>query len=381
MSQEMVESMYDVQYGTIDATPEEAGYYAPKLDELDAHFMELVQTGELQCASYLLSRNGKVFASRSMGKLDFRDEHKLFLPDSIRRIASVTKLFTSLAVMKLMEEGKLLLDQPIASWIPEFDTPMHKGITVFHLLTHTSGMAADSGYFTEPYPRGWWEGAKGDNWIKSMLAGTLLNEPGKAWNYSSSGFAVLGELISILSGLEYEKYIERNLIEPVGMESTFFKVPENLHEQVCVTSEWDLPRTDKADESNKKRPPRAGGGLHSTLRDLWQLGQMMLNHGECDGRRILGRKTIELMTRNHLHNVPGFHWGARKPAIKYGLGVQLREIGLASPETYSHEGAGRCAIYIDPVEQFIAVYMVPTNTRFIERSVVHPRSIMWSGIL
>jgi CubicO group peptidase (beta-lactamase class C family) len=368
-----------IQYGKITSTPEAAGYYEPKLGELEALFGELIQLGELQCASYLLSRKGQVFACRSMGKLRDDDSEALFEPDSIRRIASITKIFTSIAVLQLLEEGKLLLDSAVSEWIEEFDTPIHKSITVFHLLTHTSGMIADPGYFTEPYPRGWWTGAQDDNWLKSMLAGPLLCEPDKVWNYSSAGFSMLGELIARISGMSYNDYVMKRIVEPLRMERTFFHVPPELQSQVCVTNDWDRQRLQTpADEG--KGPPRAGGGLYSTLWDLWKLGQMLLNQGELNGVRILGRKTVEAFTRNHLHNVPSFSWGNPRSSMHYGLGIQLRESGLCSPETFSHEGAGRCALYIDPVEQFIAAYIVPSNESFVPRSIVHPRNIIWSGI-
>ncbi|WP_167859486.1 serine hydrolase domain-containing protein [Paenibacillus cymbidii] len=372
-----------LHYGAIDTTPDTAGFYEPKLTELDNHFRELVETRELQCASYLLSRNGSIFACRSMGRLRYDDSESGFLPDSIRGIASITKVFTSVAILQLIEQGKLLVDSPVSQWIEEFNTPLHRGITVFHLLTHTSGLIADPGYFTEPYTRGWGDGASKGNWLKSVLAGPLQSEPGRTWSYSSAGFCVLGEMIARISGMSYEDYILKRIVEPLGMERTFFHVPSALHDQVCLTADWDMKRLQSVPEAEDRvsRPPRAGGGLYSSLHDLWKLGEALLNQGMFQGVRILGRKTVEAFTRNHLYDVPAFCWGARIPSMRYGLGIQLREEGFCSPQTFSHEGTGRCALFVDPVERFVAVYMVPSLVPFCEKSVFHPRSIMWSGLL
>jgi CubicO group peptidase (beta-lactamase class C family) len=172
-----------IHRGKVDAEPREAGYHVDTLRKLDAHLAGLVREKKLQCASYLLTREGKTFAHASMGPLTHREGGADLMPDSIRWIASITKLFTAVAVMKLMEDGKIHQFQAVSTILDEFKTDMHAGIMIIHLLTHTSGIAADPGYFTEPFPRGWWEGfnekAKDANWIKAALSGPLLCEPGR----------------------------------------------------------------------------------------------------------------------------------------------------------------------------------------------------------
>jgi CubicO group peptidase (beta-lactamase class C family) len=112
---------------------------------------------------------------------------------------------------------------------------------------------------------------------------------------------------------------------------------------------------------------------------------MLLNLGTLEGVRILGRKAVEAMTRNWLIEVPAFQWGGKLKRKSYGLGLEVRvsahpSLGITSPDTYNHEGAGRCAMYIDPAEQLIAVYMVPTTIDWLPESVINPQAIIWSGL-
>lgn len=380
-------STFQVHHGFTEATPEEAGYNPDKVKLLDSHFLDLVEKSKLQCAGFLLSRNHKIFANSSMGKQTHHDDSPDLRPDFIRRIASITKIFTSIAIMKLVEDGKLFLSQPVSSILPEFDTEMHKGITLFHLLTHTSGLCADPGYFGEPYARGWWEvlenaERRGEdiNWIKAVLSGPLLSSPGEQWNYSSAGFMLLGEVITRVSGQHCEQYILEKICKPLEMRDTFFDVPEELHARVCLTDEWSESSLRKM-ESREGKPPRTGGGIYSTLPDMYKVCEMLLNKGTYNGVTIVGRKTVEAMTTNHLSNIFAYHWGGKFKDMKMGLGISLNRCELMSPETFGHEGAGRCALYIDPTEAVIALFFVPTNISWVPESICNVQNIIWSGII
>lgn len=368
-----------IHRGEIHITPEEAGYEPKKLDQLDQFLIDLVDTKRLQGASYLLSRKDKIFAIRSMGKLR-HDDTKEFLPDSIRWIASITKVFTAVAIMQLIERGKLYIEQPVASVIKEFDTSVHKKINIFHLLTHTSGLMPDPGYFEEPYPIDDDALIKGNDWIKKVLEGPLYNKPGESWCYSSCGFKILGEIIHKISGMPYEDYVIKNIIRPLGMEKTFFEIPEEYHDQVCLVQDWEKEFLTPIPDQYEG-PPSSGGGLFSTLIDLWKLGQMFLNKGNFNGNTILGRKTVEAMTRNYFNNLYAYSWGRHVKSFEYGLGVSFTsDSSLISPGTFNHEGFGRSAFYVDPSEEFIVVYFVPTPTDWEAESMVNPRNIIWSGL-
>ncbi len=371
-----------IHLGPVDSSPREAGYRPEKIDRLDALFQGLIREKKIQCASYLLARRGKIFAHHAMGQLHFHGERCDLLPDSIRPTASITKVFTAISILRLIEDGQLYLEQPLKTLIEEFDTEQHREITLFHLLTHTSGLRADGGYFTEAYPGPWLPGFEPGktSWIKAALSGPPQAKPGELWNYSSMGYLVLGEVIARASGMPADKFIQQTMIAPLGLERTFFEVPPELRAQVCTVREWDEERM-TPDENAAFQPPPTAGGVSSTLKDLWKVGQMLLDRGTFQGARILGRKTVEAMTRNYLTNTPAFFWGFKKKAMEYGLGMNVYSSHIfLSPGTFAHEGAGRCALYVDPVEQLIAVYFVPTTIDWVPESIVNPLAVIWSGL-
>lgn len=318
-----------------------------------------------------------------MGKLLYNDDEKDFLPDSIRGIASITKIFVAVSILQLVEKGKIRLDQPVSEIIEEFKTPMHEKINIYHLLTHTSGLRPDPGVFFEPYPLDWqWFGAK--KWITESMRDFLLLEPGVEWRYSSTGFTLLAEIITRVSGVHAEKYIIDNIAKPLGMNSTFFDVPEELTDTVCFTSKEDK----KWFEADKKRPdsapPRGSGGLYSTLVDLQRLGQMLINKGTLNGVRILSRKTVESMTRNQTKGVRNYCWGAGGTEMEYGLGMNVYSNNtFLSPGSFSHEGAGLSGLYMDPVENVVFAYICPLgkDIGWEPEAVINLRNIVWSGII
>lgn len=200
--------------------PESVGYLSETIETIDKHLSSLIERKRLQAAAYIISKDNKIIAHNSMGKLLYNDAKKDFQPDSIRMIASITKVFVAISILQLVEQGKIRLDQPVAEIIEEFKTPVHEKISIFHLLTHTSGLRPDPGVFFEPYPLDWrWLDTK--NWIRDSLRDFLLLEPGKEWRYSSTGFTILSEIITRVSGVFAEKYIIDNIAKPLGMDNTF----------------------------------------------------------------------------------------------------------------------------------------------------------------
>jgi CubicO group peptidase (beta-lactamase class C family) len=386
-----------------DISLEEAQYDPQALEHLDQMLKSLIIEKKLQGASYLLARNGRTFSIKSMGAIHHSKESGDLLPNSIRRIASITKWFTLVAILQLMEEGKLYLDQPVKDWLKEFDHPYYEKISIFHLLTHTSGIAVDGGYFTEPYPAGWYdyefafaeedeairnswtpEEARAHSksqWIKAVLAGTPVSEPGETWSYSTAGFVLLGEIVSMISGVSFEDYVIKKIIQPLKLERTFFDVPASLHDEICVVSnrewEWMNKKFDRA-----YLPPRAGSGIYSTLTDLYRFGQMLLNEGTLDGERILSRKSVELLRQNHLQKgTSAYHWGDQIENFRFGLSSSLgRMEDSFTPTTFYHEGAGRSAVMVDHAEQFVVVFFVPTDVDWVAESIFNVRNIIWSGL-
>lgn len=367
--------------GPVDLTPREARYDESRLALLEETFARAIDAGKLQGASFLMARQGKVFAHRALGRLTPAPDSPPLRPDSIKDLASLTKPVTATAVMKLVEDGVLWLEQPVKTLIPELDNPIHGGINLWHLLTHTSGLPPDSGYLCEPYPHPWFDWWKpGEDWLrKQVLVGAPVGRPGESWNYCSNGFVLLAEIVARASGKHFGDYLREKIFEPLGMDRTFYGVPPGLADQIVWAKEWQLEKPLHARDCDS---PDGGGGVSSTLHDVFKLGQCFLNGGEYGGRRILGKKTAAEMTRNQLSGVPAFHWGKRLGEFRHGLGWGFFADGsTVGPATYCHEGYGWCALYVDPVEQFVYAQFVPDDHEFDPDIQVKPRTIAFSGIL
>jgi CubicO group peptidase (beta-lactamase class C family) len=367
--------------GRVDASPSEASYDPAYISLLDSCYGGLVDSGRVRAAGYLMARGGKVFAHKACGALGFDAKDKApYEPDSIKGIASITKIVTATAIMQLVERGAIWLEQPIATIIPEFDTAMHKGINVWNFLTHTSGLPADGGYWSEPYPIENHEVMRGKDWLKKgALAGPVQHRPGEQWNYCSIGFMVLAEIVSRASGMHYNDYVEEHIFKRIGMERSFIEVPKKLMPQVMRNAPWSEWMLKHA--SDRKGAPNGGGGAYSTLYDLFRLGQCFLNGGTIDGAKLLGRKTAQEMTRNQLEGVGSYHWGKNCKSYRQGLGWGFYCDGpTVGPATYNHEGWGWCSLFVDPVEKFVFVSMVNDDKEWSPDAMVKPRTIAFSGI-
>lgn len=384
--------------------PQETGFDPDARIRLEEHFKKLIEQGQIQSAAYLISAKGKVFARGAFGQLKYSDAESLFQEDTIRRIASVTKLFTAAAIFQLVEQGKLFLRQSVSEWIEEFKNATYDKIQIWHLLTHTSGLQADPGYFQEPYPRGWWdflfafepetegpdavtdpeelEKLRRSRWIRALLSGQPLSAPGEQWSYSSAGYNILGEIVSRASGIPYEQYVMDKIAKPLGMTRTYFDIPKELHDEVCWINEHEMNR-DTMEHDRTYSPQRAGGGMNSTLDDLYRFGQMLLNKGMLDGVKILSRKSVEKLSANILNSgVEGFCWGGRIKNFTYGLGANLTGHDDWLPVgSYGHEGAGRCKLIVDPQHQSVAVFFVPSNVDWCPESINGTQNIIGSGWL
>ncbi|SFD83579.1 CubicO group peptidase, beta-lactamase class C family [Paenibacillus catalpae] len=384
--------------------PQETGFDPDARIRLEEHFKKLIEQEQIQSAAYLISAKGTVFAKGAFGQLKHDAPDSVYKEETIRKIASVTKLFTATAIFQLVEQGKLFLRQSVSEWIEEFKNPTYDKIQIWHLLTHTSGLQADPGYFQEPYPRGWWdllfafepetegpyavtdpeelEKQRRSQWLRALLSGQPLSAPGVEWSYSSAGFCILGEIVARASGIPFEQYVMEKIVQPLGMHRTFFVIPQELHAEVCWINEHDVNRDTKQHDRTYS-PPRAGGGMSSTLDDLFRFGQMLLNNGTLDGIKILSRKSVEKMSSNVLNSgIEGFCWGGRIKNFTYGLGANLTGHDDWLPVgSYGHEGAGRCKLIVDPQHQSVVVFFVPSNSDWCPESINGTQNIIGSGWL
>ncbi|MBN1646901.1 MAG: beta-lactamase family protein [Spirochaetales bacterium] len=371
-----------ISEGPVQCSPEEAGYQSETIEKTDKHLAKLIEEQKIDSAAYLIIKNDKRIAWRSMGKITLNGKLAEYGPDTIRRIASITKIFTATAIIKLVEEGKIHVKQFVREIIPEFDTDMFKNITISHLLTHSGGILPDSGCMFEPYPREttWY---RSKDWIREILAGNIHYEPGTEWRYCSAGFAILGEIVSRISGIRCEKYIMDKIVKPLGMDDTFFIIPENKKARIGVQGDFDKWFLNFNKLPGKGFAPRAAGGLYSSCLDLSRFGQMMINGGTYGGVRILSRKAVESMTRVQFAG-KNFTWVGMGETIEYGYGMNVYTNNtFLSPGSFAHEGAGLSGLYMDPVEKMVFVYfcVLNKNVGWEIRAVENLRNIVWSGII
>ncbi len=301
---------------------------------------------------------------------------------TFRRIASITKVLTSLGILKLVEDGRLVMELPIGHYLKEFDTPTHTKIRLTHLLTHSSGLPADPGSNGEPNPDhiGFWPVVRSAAWLEWLLAQPLAHEPGARWCYGSVGFIVLGEIITRLVGEPFDVWVAREILEPAGLHDTFFDPSGRDDDNFCVVKPEDLASLSYARE-HPHHASWALGGAYSTCPDLVRLGRLFLENGTLDGKRVIGRTTLEAMRRIQL-TAPAPHWGDHFPDWQYGLGIEPARHPLIPPgAVWGHEGSGRCAWLFAPEQQLVAAWTLPTTVDWDADFCWTPRAVIWSGLL
>jgi CubicO group peptidase (beta-lactamase class C family) len=270
--------------------------------------------------------------------------------DSIFTVASITKPVTATAVFQLVEQGKLILNVPIAQYLPEFGTNGKERITAWHILTHSSGLPEEEVYGQLQAMRG----IPPDGWLFEQICKSRPDfEPGTAHRYVTLSFRVLAELITRLTGLPHPEYMRRNIFEPLGMKDTGFAPVDR--ERAAPVHNFGLP--EEAAAWIAIADP--GGGLWSTASDLVRFGQAYLRGGEFDGYRLISPAGIALMTG---HYSQGEYAYGTTDRFNYGAGwgkPSLPPNGdlLASPRAFGHGGASGSQLWIDPTYGFVHVYL------------------------
>ncbi|WP_187355548.1 serine hydrolase domain-containing protein [Paenibacillus tengchongensis] len=379
---------------------QEVNYRKDRLEAVNRFFEDLNQRKVVDGYIYSLSRYGKVFAEQAGGRLCYEEEStEQMQTDTIFRIASITKLFTAAAIWQLSDDGKLHMGQPVCSLLKEFDAEPFRPITIAHLLTHTSGIAPDYGTVSDAYYQGAWfyiyqTGLGKENWISAGLSYGLRFPVGTQWMYSSFGYVLLGAIIEKVTGIRAEEYITEHIIKPLGMSDTSFDPqPEKAHRyairherakamfQKLQSGELTVEDLHKDEEI---RMPSTGGGMFSTVADLQKFGNMLLNDGKYEGGHILSRMAVQRMTKRfNTEKLPNYAWGAGGDDRAYGLGPDLRyNVSTSYTEgTFFHEGAGACALFMDPVEKVSAVWYVPFHNEVWDGiGIMGAHNVIWSGL-
>jgi CubicO group peptidase (beta-lactamase class C family) len=363
-------------------SPKAAGFDPTRLEVLHATTKRFVEEGKHAGIITLIARDGKIADFQTYG---YRDIEKQ-LPmerDTICRVYSMSKIITCAATLILFEEGKFNLDDPVTKFLPELKgmkvwgggtqedpklEPLKRPITVKHLLTHTSGLIYDfSG--EDELTKLWrsadlWSGPGLTNFISKLGKLPLKHQPGDAYTYGVN-MDVLGALIERVSRRTFGAFLEVRMFSPLGMKDTGFDVPVARMNRLAKTYKnepdgklvEEKPLIDTWPEPG--RGIEAGGaGIFSTAGDFARFAQMLLNGGTLDGKRILGRKTIELMTANHMVTLPSNQAATRQKG--FGLGVEVTtDLGqLSVPSSvgqFGWYGAATTYCQIDPKERIVAI--------------------------
>jgi CubicO group peptidase (beta-lactamase class C family) len=405
---------------------EASGFDAARLARIDAFLnARYLDTGKLPNAQLLISRDGEIAHFSSFGAAREGSSRRID-EGSIFRIASMTKPITSVGFMMLVEEGKVAVDTPVHEILPEFrdmavfaggggdmpftTRPAAEPMRMLDLLRHTSGLtygfqnrsAVDAAYRADKVDAdrvdGWYGGNDLDQFVTGLAKLPLEFSPGEAWNYSVST-DVLGAIIQRLSGLPLDVYLAERIFRPLGMDDTGFAISadklDRLTDCYVLTPEKRSVLYDTGAESLWRQPPRfvsGGGGLLSTALDYHRFCLMCEKGGMVDGVRLLGRKTIDLMTANHLPGRSDLSSLSRSmfsetqnAGIGFGLGFAVTQDPAkamipGTPGEYYWGGMFSTSFFIDPVERIHAVFMTqlgPSNAYPIRREL---KTLIYSAL-
>jgi len=380
-----------------------AGMSAECLNRIDPVLSNAVKEQRIKGAVALVARNGKILYQKAFGEMD---EGKPMRSDTIFRICSMSKPVTAVAVMMLWEKGLFTLDDPIAKYIPEFKDmkvlvmdkneekgfrldPAKKPITIRQLLSHTSGLTygflawpvIGQCYLENDVSDGFriTNGTIGEG-VKRLAKCPLVFQPGEGFEYGLS-LDVLGRFVEVVSGMSFDKFLQKNIFDPLKMRDTSFFVPSEKIGRLAALYEpsmkGGLAKVDKKagrgfmtdtpsfiyDSLYGYEGPKTyfsgGAGLHSTAVDYMRFAQMLANGGTLEGARLLSPNTIDLMVQNQISD---FAVGFAGKGTKYGfgLGIYFDPVALGSPVSkgsYQWMGIYNTKFFVDPVRNLTVVYL------------------------
>jgi CubicO group peptidase (beta-lactamase class C family) len=370
--------------------PEDVGMSSERLHRIHDAVQRHIDAGEISGAVTLVARRGRLVHFEAHGLMDIESKRPME-KDAIFRIASMSKPITGVAVMMMLEEGKLRLNDPVSKFVPEFKNPkvaVAKGavgefyvmpadreLTIRDLLTHTNGLMT-GGAGSKSGPARMVEGDTLAAYIPKLGAVPLDFQPGTQWAYS--GYAApdtLSRIVEIVSGKPYDEFLRTRIFEPLGMKDTFFYPPGDRRPRMTTLyrkSPNGLVKAENQDGFSLKSYFSGGGGLMSTAEDYLQFAQMLLNGGELHGKRLLSPRTVDLMASNHVGDMFNGKLGRPAHGMGYGLLVGIVEDGVAaglrvSNGSFGWDGAYGTQTWIDPKEKMVAIVMIQTQVPSVQR--------------
>ncbi len=392
--------------------PEEVGLSSLRLERVSDFMRGHIERKQMAGAVVLVARHGKIAYFESFGQADVG---KSMQKDTMFRVCSMTKPVVTIAILQLYEEGKLLLSDPVAKYIPEFAhpkviemlppgsnpafrlVPAKRDLTIKDLLTHTAGMPYS--FANEWYPKdrllqqmhvlyeeagissGMYEteGTIGDM-VKRLARLPLASQPGEAFIYGMAA-DVQGYLVEVVSGMKLDDYISAHIFKPLKMNDSYFFVPENKQDRLSAVwkSDWrgklervsngphregDYVYSPTFQTQGPKTFLSGGVGMVTTPYDYFRFAQMLLNKGELDGVRLVSRKTVELMTTNQIGKLSESTLHDEGWKFGLGLGIQAdREHNVDAGDVGAFEWAGLYStrFSVDPKEEKITIFMSQTH--------------------
>jgi len=379
-----------------DGKPEEVGLSSERLHRINDVVQRYIDSGQIAGGITVVSRRGHIAHFEAQGLMDVESQTPM-RKDAIFRMASMTKPVTGVAILMLMEEGKVRLTDPVSRFIPEFKKmkvamakplppapsgpqrqpprepeiytiPAEREITVRDLLTHTSGLVsggwgtADANHIA---PR-----KSNDNlahWV-SQLGGVPLDfQPGSQWRYSAlAGIDTLGRVVEVASGQTFDQYLKQHIFDPLGMKDTSFVPTEDRLKRVVTLyrtgQKGNYERIETPDWLATKTLFSGGGGLWSTADDYVRFAQMLVNGGELNGTRLLSPRTVDLMATNHVADLYS-GVGQRQQGMGFGLTVEVVLDSVAagrreSNGSFGWDGAFGTHFWVDRKEQLVGLLMI-----------------------
>jgi CubicO group peptidase (beta-lactamase class C family) len=394
------------------ARPEDVGLSSERLDRIHDAVQRHIDAGSISGAVTLVARHGKIAHLEAHGLLDI--ESKRAMPkDGVFRLASMSKPITAVAVMMMVEEGKVRLSDPVSRFIPEFKSmkvavakPNARGggaapaspggpggrggpppevdlvsatreITIRDLLTHGSGLMSNGlGNATAGAAATRGPDDTLATYIPKLGAVALDFQPGTLWRYSGlAGFDVLSRVVEIASGKPYDQFLRERLFDPLGMKDTGFALTPAIQPRLVTLyrrGQNGLERVPDQSGLSSATYFSGAGGLVSTAEDYAQFATMLVNGGELNGRRYLGPRTIELMASNHTGEMAGGQMGMSPKGIGFGLGVQVVEDPVAAERRVSKgawgwAGAYGTNVHIEPAADMVQIILMQTSTPALQR--------------
>jgi CubicO group peptidase (beta-lactamase class C family) len=379
---------------TVPARPEDLGVSSERLERVADICHWYVDEGRFPGTSVVVARRGEVVFRDTYGMADI-DEGRKIADDTIFRIFSMTKPIASVALMQLVEQGKVLLQNPVHRFIPAFEDPKvyvsggpkdyttepaERPVTIHDILTHMSGLSMTlqvdpvTKIYAEHGVRFGGRSLRLDEYSDLLGSLPLLFHPGRRWYYSAAT-DIVGRVVEVVSGMTLDAYLEENVFGPLGMVDTAFWVPEDKTDRFAeLYTRRDrnlVPFQLGGGNPYLKRPKMlsGAGGLVGTIDDYQRFVTCLLRGGELDGVRVIGRKTLEYMTTNHLPGGVDLQTmgmasatETAMPGVGFGLGFGVvidppANRSLSSRGEYLWGGAASTAFWVDPVEEITVIFM------------------------